>query len=269
MFSRKGINQIMKLGLIVLVLCILPSISLVKGENYQIKSYLGEEPIIDGYIDDIERQSTGKSTEVILPWDTWNMGGDQVPITVEIGSFHTNTSHLYLNTRIYYEDIIGSNITYFLRKKGTDDNFDLKRINSITNSSLDGYRTPYKWNINDTEFGGTQDSEGKCYLTNDSLTFELFMPYNSSDVLGHDLNVTLNDEIELEIYLYFTYPTPYGVSNSYQWSEDDNCTIIFIDSEAAPISIIGIILGLIVIPVVKITMKNLTLNKNKRKICDN
>ncbi|MBN1330824.1 MAG: hypothetical protein JXA54_15230 [Candidatus Heimdallarchaeota archaeon] len=243
---------------------------MVSGVDYQINSFLGPVPIIDGYIDDIEKQSTGKPIDVVLPWDTWNMGGDQKPISIEIGSIHTNTSYLYINTRINYNDITSANITYFLRKTGSDDYFDLKRINSITNSSLDGYRTPgQSWSLYDTEIGGTLDSEGKCYLTSKSITFELFIPINSNDSLGYDLNVSLEDEIELQIMLHFRYLNIYGVSNSYQWSNDDSCTITFLNTTAAaPLHIFGILLGIVVIPLVKVIRRNLKGKKiNQNSIC--
>jgi hypothetical protein len=258
MIYRKGIYHKMKLLILLNIILILPTIILVSGEQSQIISYLGSDPTIDGFIDESERDATGKPVSTVLPFDTWYVGGgDGLPREVEVGSFHTSNSNLYINTKIEYDGIKEGNITYILRKKGTDDDFDLKELSSATNSSVDGFRLQNDWqHLVDSDFGGTEDSEGKCHLIENTLTFELLIPYNSNDTIGHDLNVTLNDEIEFRFLLRIMYLNDsYEEWNYYAWSPADAWTLVFNDSSAVPLPLIGLIFGLILLTMIQITRK--------------
>jgi hypothetical protein len=258
MITRKGIYQKIKLYALFSIILIVPSITLVNGENYQLISYIGDEPTIDGFIDESERDATGKPVSTLLPFDTWYVGGgDGLPREVEIGTFHTSNSKLYINTRIEYDCIKEGNITYIFRKKGTDDDFDLKELTSATNNSIDSYRLQNDWQHHvDIDFGGTENSEGKCHLTENSLTFELLIPYNSNDTIGHDLNVTLNDEIEFKFILRIMYLNDSQEEwNWYAWPTEELWSIVFTNSSAVPLSFIGLITGIFLLPIIQLTRK--------------
>ena len=246
MSGRKGLLLKMKLALLLLITILLPTIFLVSGESYQISSYIGSTPTIDGIIDLTEQQSTGKQAEITLQFDEWDKNGDQLPREVKIGSCHTNDSYLYINTVVEFSGILDGNITYFFRKDGYEKPYhapyDIKQISSKTNSSRDGYREyldliHFDTYYNDSVLGGTQDSVGKCFISDSSLTFELLLPLNSGDSLGNDLNVTLADQIELRINLIFWYDGDYMLDhNSYVWSSADTCSIVLLQ-ETAPVTI--------------------------------
>ncbi|MHA1156612.1 MAG: hypothetical protein ACTSQK_10935, partial [Candidatus Heimdallarchaeota archaeon] len=186
MISRKGIQLRTKLFVLIAILFIVPTIMLVNGENYQINSYFGPEPTIDGVVDETERSAAGKPKEMTMPFSPWYMAGDQLPREIEIGSIHTINSNLYIYTILKMDGIIEGNITFFFRKMGTLGYYDYKRVSSITNNSIDGYNTQVDWPYPiDTEYGGTKDSEGKCHIADEYITFELVMPYNSEDANGY------------------------------------------------------------------------------------
>jgi len=193
-----------------------------------------------------------------MPFDLWYMAGDRLPREVTIGSFHTSNYNLYIYAKIEMDGIVEGNITYFMRKLGSDGYYDYKQIASVTNSSIDGYHTQHQWPYPiDTEYGGTKDSEGKCHITENSMTFELLMPYNSEDENGYDLNVTLNDEVEIKYYIRLKYlNSSQETWNYYAWPDEDLWTIIFHTTSAAPIAYIGIILGLVLIyPIINFVSK--------------
>lgn len=259
MNTRKGILLKTKIVILFLVLLFLPAFLLVAGESYQINSYLGPEPTIDGSIASDEQQATGKQEEVTLLVDPWYAGDDREPILVEVGSCFTNTSFLYINTVVTFNEITRGNITYLLRKKGSDGYFDIQRVTSKANCSVDGYTSNSAWHFNDSEAGGTHDSEGKCYLSQSSMTFELLIPFNSGDELGQDLNITAEDDIEIEIFLNFVYMKEENWEGYkyYAWSDDDSCTIALL-SETAPVPIlyVGFVVGLIFLLRVKVRSRN-------------
>lgn len=140
MTSRKGISLKLKFAVLLTVVVFLPSILLVSGEDFQINSYLGLKPTIDGVIDSNEELAIGKLEKIELQVDPWFMGGDQEPRIVEFGSCHTNDSYLYIITTVSYtKEILKGNITYLLRKKDSNDLFDIKRVTSVANYSLYGF----------------------------------------------------------------------------------------------------------------------------------
>ncbi len=265
MFLREGIFLKINFAILLATLFFLPTILLVAGESHQINSFIGSEPTIDGIIDSTERNASGKPTEILLPFNTWYMGGgDHLPRKIEVGSIHTYNSNLYINTKIEYEGIKAGNITYYLRKNGTEDYFDLKEITSRTNNVRDGYRIPYDWPFyDDTESGGTLDAEGKSSLTENSLSFELLIPYNSNDTIGHDINVTINDEIEIKIILMIMYLNDSREEwNYYTWPSENSWVIAFQDTTASASSCTGLVMMIVIFSAIIITrMKSRMENK--------
>jgi len=256
---RRGNYRKIILGLLLMtIIAILPSIMVVKGEAYQINSYLGPEPTIDGIVVKEERNAAGKPKKMLMPFDEWFMGGDQLPRDIEIGSIHTNTSKLYIYVKIYFDGILEGNISFRMRKALSSDYYDYKTISSLTNSSCDGYRIPNQWQIYiDTENNGTEDSVGKCFITDSCMTFELLMPYNSEDTNGHDLNIILNDEIEIYYLITLKYlETDWEPWNHYAWPNTDTWKIVFQTTSASPISLLGIIMGLMITPIILQLRKN-------------
>ena len=234
-----------------MIIFFIPLVSAI-STDYQLSSFLGPEPTIDGVVDETERSAAGKPKEMTIPFSPWYMAGDQLPREIEIGSVHTNNSNLYIYTILKMDVIIEGNITFFFRKMGTLGYYDYKRVSSIPNNSIDGYNTQVDWPYPiDTEYGGTKDSEGKCYITDDSITFELSMPYTSTDTNGYDLNITVNEEVELIFSIRIIYLNgSIETQNSYFWLEEDSWKIIFHETRAVLIPFIGILMGLLVIPLI-------------------
>lgn len=249
--------MVVNVTLTLMILFILP-VFITLGTDYQLNSYLGPEPTIDGVVDEDERNAAGKPEEMLMPFNPWFMGGDQTPREIEIGSVYTEDAYLYIYTKIKFDSILEGNISYYIRKLGTEDYFDYKSISSLTNSSFDGYRIPEVLPYpEDTESGGTKDSEGKCFISDDYMTFELLIPYASTDVKGYDLNVTLSDEIEIRYYIQLKYlNTSYDPWNHYSWLNADLWTIAFQETSAVAIPLISIILGLIAIPLLAVKRKH-------------
>jgi len=247
--SQKSKFLITKLVVLFLIYTIISSSVLVNGADYTVNSYQGETPIIDGVIDATEEQGTGKPTKITLTHDPWDYVGRPREIDVKIGSSHSNDSYLYINAIVNYRKIISGNITFHMRKNESENYFDLKRISSNTNSSMDGYKEDddqYFWNFTkDQDNGGTEDTEGACVITQKNIMFELRMPFNSGDTLGYDVNIEVGNEIEFRIsftLLYEKSDEAFGVM--YASYLPKNCKLIIQNTTAVPLSTIGIILGI-------------------------
>lgn len=52
----------------------------------------------------------------------------------------------------------------------------------------------------DTDFGGTADIEGACWTRGDGYEFEMQFPLDSGDIIGKDISLEVNDEIEFFIF---------------------------------------------------------------------
>lgn len=235
---------------------------LIKGIEYTVNSYRGDAPTIDGIIDTQEEIGTGKPVKIALPLDPWDPYGEPRKMDINIGSSYTNDSYLYINAVVNFNNIITGNITYTFDRNFSQTRYDMKRVSSITNSSEDGYRTNAYDSLTffkDQKNGGTLDSEGKCIITDKTITFELRMPFNSGDSLGYDENFIVGDDLEIIIVLYIKYRK----TNDDIWSVtyiNSNCFFKILNTTADPISLAGIGLGLILIGVIIIRKKKKKIN---------
>ncbi len=214
-----------------------------------LKSYQGSAPTIDGMIDASEREGTGRPFKITLGRDPWDSYMEPDIINLKVGSSHSNDSYLYINTIINFKRIIFGNITYQFQRDISNSYYDLKRVSSITNSCIDGYRQEAGalWKINkDLDNGGTQDSEGKCVITETYIMFELRMPFFTGDTLGHDTSMTVGETIIISFEFSFLYnktndETMYG--NYF----DQGYSFVLQNTTAAPLSLVGIVLGLVLV----------------------
>jgi hypothetical protein len=244
------------------VICIiLLGFIFVCGNHYhkEIISYQGQVPIIDGKIDSKEEQGTGKPTKITLASNPFLLPFEEIDILV--GTSHSNDSYLYINTVVNYNNIISGNISYQMRLNGTDEDYDVKRVSSITNSSIDLRKLAGGVGFfNDLICGGTIDSEGKCIITNKFISFELRMPFNSGDFEGRDLNIHIGDVIEIYFHIDFYYEKNIDDIKYRDFNSAKNVLVIQ-NTTAAPLSIVGIILGLVLIISVNVRRKKLKKNK--------
>lgn len=250
---------------LILISIFMTSLVLVSSTSYTLNSYQGVAPTIDGIIDANEEIGTGKPTKITLPHDPWDQYGEPRDMDIEIGSSYSNDSYLYINAVVDFKNIISGNVTFTFNYNFTLGHFDMKRVSSITNSSEDGWRSNAAslWNFyNDQDLGGTQDSEGKCHITDKSITFELRMPFNSGDSSGYDEEFTIGEEMVIQVALSITYQktqeeTMYG---NYWIS---SCSFRIRDTTADPIPLAGIVLGIVVICVNVIRKRGKKYRKKK------
>lgn len=246
------------------LICItISSFVLAHGVAYTVNSYLGEVPTIDGIIDEQEEQGTGKPIKMTLPKDPWDQGAKPVEMDIKLGTSHSNDSYLYINTVVNYKKIFYGYMMYCLRRSGTINNFDMKRVSSETEECFDGFRnSSSSWRNyhNDTYFGGTEDSEGICTITEKDITFELRMPFNSGDLAGNDVTIEVGDVLEIELIFHFRY----NIDDFwYGFYIHDSITITIQNTTAtAPIPRIGIALGLML--VIGITIRRKWKKKNNQ-----
>lgn len=241
--------MITKLVVLFMIYAITSSSVLANEVDCTVNSYQGETPIIDGVTDAAEEQGTGKPTKITLTHDPWDYVGRPREIDVKIGSSHSNDSYLYINAIVNHRKIISGNLTFHMRNNESDNYFDLKRISSNTNSSIDGYREDvdhYWFNFTkDLDNGGSEDTEGACIISQKYIVFELRIPFNSGDSLGYDVNIEAVNEIEFLIsfnLLYEKLDEAFGVM--YASYNPKDCKLIIQKTTAAPLSTIGIILGI-------------------------
>lgn len=111
-----------------------------------------------------------------------------------VSSIH-NESYLYISSKANFNNIYKDDITFYFHSNRAlnfsdensqiNDGNDVKIIESNSNCSFDGF-TNVGGIIEDQKYSGANDSEGKCYITDTSIMFELKMPFYSRDDLGHD-----------------------------------------------------------------------------------
>lgn len=231
-----------------LIWIIISSLVLAQVATVAINSFQGETPTIDGIIDAEEEQGTGKPIKILLSHDPWDLVGSPRTMEIKLGASHSNDSYLYINTVVNYRKIVNGYMMYFMRKNGTNDNFDMKRVSSETEDCYDGFRnnTDSWWEFNnDTSFSGTEDLEVECSITEKDITFELRIPFNSGDLAGNDLNIKVGDVLELGLYLYLQYENG---ETSYGRYIHNFLTITMQNTTATiPLPRIGIVLALMLV----------------------
>jgi len=255
---------ITKLVVLIITCIIISPLIMTEGAAVTINSYQGETPTIDGEIDEQEEQGTGKPLKFSLPHDPWDLAGRPREIEIKFGTSHSNDSYLYINTVVNFKEIGFSKMFYFMRKNGTNDNFDMKCVSSFTDDSFDGFRnsSASMWNVNfDTDFGGTEDAVMKCIRADKYTTFELRMPFNSGDQEGNDLNIQVGDILDVELILHIQHQVDH--SDWYGNFIHESIEIIIKNTTAiVPQPKMGIVLGFMLIIGIIVRRKK----KEKKKL---
>ncbi|NHK30936.1 MAG: hypothetical protein FK730_06255 [Asgard group archaeon] len=252
-----------KIILIALIVNLNSTIIVSLAKNHKVNSFIGPAPKIDGNMDDGEWDAAGEATEVFV-YDIWTSSS----FDLLVSSIH-NETYLYIGSKANINNIYKGEITYYFHSNRAlsfrDENWrindgnDVKIIDSNSNCSFDGFTNNDRI-IEDRSYGGSNDSEGKCYITDTSIMFELKIPFYSGDELGHDIYTVVEDEFlaHIEITVNFLEEVISKAGGSYRMPSRNTCKFILNNSTAVPIAFYSVIIGLI-------SVAGILVIKNKRK----
>lgn len=242
-------NNMIKMIVFSLILASLSTALNSSGLTYKINCYPSEAPKIDGNVNE-EEWSGGRKEEIKL-MDPWLVLPGGAYVEIDVLALYSSDSFLYLGVivhkwagencelQIYFhtntdEDFLGG----FNPTEGNDAqvidgyancSFDCKNIDPNSANNL----------MNDTILGGTNDTIGRCHFGDNIIMFELMIPFDSGDYMGGDMSIGIGDTINA----YIEY-------NQYRLSNENGCYITIKEDAAAPLSSIGIFVGIIAVAII-------------------
>jgi hypothetical protein len=268
MLNRKGKS----FGLLIAIFSILSTIPLSAKINVgTINScHSQSEPIIDGKLE-IEAWSTGIEKEVLL-YDLYNQTNQMTFSIMSISYENTLYFGITVKDNFHLNDVFGivfrnsdEELVYGLENKlyTFGGKFDFKSFLVLNNNSEDGYTMhTYLDGYYDEDFGGTDDTTGKCTYNDGSYSIEFSMPYISLDSIGADL-IAENGE-EIEIFLLYNNDSNTLFTQIREYDEDFDYCILFLGcSFGLSLSPFTIILGLFTIVGLGTIIKRRKMIQNK------
>ncbi|NHK30893.1 MAG: hypothetical protein FK730_06040 [Asgard group archaeon] len=252
MLNKKGII----VGIVIIFLISLNAIPISAKINVgTINSCSSQnEPVIDGRLENTV-WSVGEEKEIIL-FDLYDQT-NQMTITIISISFE-NTLYFGVTIRdnFHLSDVFGivfrnseEELIYGLESKlyTFGGKFDFKSFLVFNNDSEDGYTmNTYLDGYFDEDFGGSDDTVGKCTYNDGSYSIEFSMPYISFDSIGADL-VAENRE-EIEIFLLYNNDSNTLFTQIREYDEDFDYCLLFLGCNfGLPLSPFSLLFGLLIV----------------------
>ncbi len=214
------------------------------------------EPIIDGKLES-KAWSMGIEKEVLL-YDLYNQTNQMIINIMSISFENTFYFGITFKDNFHLDDVFGivfrnseEELIYGLDNKlyTFGGKFDFKSFFVFYNDSKDGYTMhTYLDGYFDEDFGGSDDTAGKCTYNDGFYFIEISMPYNSYDSIGADLVAEKREEIE--IFILYNNDSNTLFTQIREYDEDfDYCILQLSCSFRLPLSPNTLFLSLFIVVV--------------------
>ena len=215
------------------------------------------DPTIDGYLGPSEWKD-GIPKDLKLH----DLNDESETLDVEIQSIHGADLILYTGVTFLDSVITPLDLFFIVYKQVEGDplvlppynengslglEHDVKALNLYDNYSIDCFslNTPGYDVQQDTDVGGVNNGDAKCYNNGTHTTIEMMAPFDSGDALGHDFKLAVGIRIDIMIWFYdgekgIVYGQVLETTNDYEW------LTLYIGCTATPtpLPIFYVILGL-------------------------